>query len=393
PMLHAAFAFGDSVGDVANPVDTTLVYGGSGLPIAPPVLVDGVTERFVTPVFPGFTAANAQAAFTPEGFYPIDFLTGIKSLAFGPSGSQGLTMMNAEIDQQIAAGDNVTVVGYSQSAGIATQEEENLAADLANNVPGTPTPDQLHFVLIGDPGAAVAPLPDTPYQTDIYTLEYDSVASPPIYSSNVLAELNAALGFLYVHSSYPALTQAQLDSAFVLAQSGNTTEYLLPTENLPLLDLLRDTPVLKIFGTPLADLLQPDLKVLVNLGYGPGNIGYTTPGTVPDGTFPDVSVTTLINELIAGAQQGIAALTADLEQLPSTLPSELSQAGAFLSSLVSGFPNSLSYISLLTDLLGPGAHQVLQGEYDPVAALSPLTPVPTGPLAGLIEAINTLSGT
>lgn len=391
--LHPAPASGDPGGNAADPVDTTLVYGGSGLPIAPPDLVDGVTERFVTPILPGFTAAYAQAGFTPEGFYPIDFLTGIKSLPFDPSESQGLTMMNAEIDQQIAAGHNVTVFGYSQSAGIATQEEENLAADLANHVPGTPTPDQLHFVFIGDPGGAVTPLPDTPYQTDIYTLEYDSVASPPIYSSNILAELNAALGFLYVHSAYPVLTQAQLDSAFVLGTEGNTTEYLIPTSNLPLLDPLRDIPILNIFGTPLADLLEPDLKVLVNLGYGPDNLGYTTPGTVATGTFPNVDPTTLSNELIAGAQQGIAKFTADLTQLPSTLPSELSQAGSFLSSVASGFPDSLSYVSLLSDILGPGPHEILQGELDPVDAISGFTPVPTGPLAGPIEAINTLSQT
>lgn len=391
-ILHAACALGDAVGNAAGPVDTTLVYGGSGLPIAPPYLVDGVTERFVTPNFPEFTTAGAQSAFTPEGFYPIDFLTGIKSLTFGPSGSQGLTMMNAQIDQQIAAGNNVVVFGYSQSAGIATREAENLTTGLANHVPDTPTPDQLHFVLIGDPGGAVSPLPDTPYPTDIYTLEYDGVADSPIYS-NILAQINAAIGFLYVHSDYPALTQAQLDSAFTLATEGNTTEYLIPTANLPLLDPLRDTPILTIFGTPLADLLEPDLRVLVNLGYGPDNVGYVTPGTTPDGMFPDVSLTTLIDRLVAGAQQGITKFGTDLVQLPSTLPPELSQAAAFLSSVVSGFPNSLSYISLLTDLLGPGANQILQGEYDPVAALSSLTPVPSGPLAGLIEAINTLSGT
>lgn len=391
--LQAAVALADPVTDAASPVDTTLVYGGSGLPIAPPVLVDDVTDRFVTPNFPEFTATGAQAGFTPEGFYPIDFLTGIKSLAPTLSESQGLTMMNAEIDQQIAMGNDVTVLGYSQSAGIATQEEQNLAADLANNVPGTPTPDQLHFVFIGDPMGPGAALPDTPYQTDIYSLEYDVVADPPIYSNNILAELNGALGFLYVHSSYPALTQAQLDSAFPLATAGNTTEYLIPTTNLPLLDPLRDTPILNIFGTPIADLLEPDLKVLVNLGYGPDNVGYALPGTVPTGMFPDVNPTTLLDELVAGAQQGFTQFATDLEQLPSTLPTQLSQAESFLSSLVTDFPNSLSYISLLTDLLGPGANQVLQGEYDPVAALSGLTPVPTGPLAGLIEAINTVSGT
>ena len=49
-----------------------------------------------------------------------------------------------------------------------------------------------------------------------------------------------------------------------------TNYYMIPTQNLPLLDPLRAIPVV---GTPLADLLQPDLRVLVNLGYGDPNFG------------------------------------------------------------------------------------------------------------------------
>ncbi|EUA34694.1 PE-PPE domain protein [Mycobacterium xenopi 3993] len=39
---------------------------------------------------------------------------------------------------------------------------------------------------------------------------------------------------------------------------------MIPTQNLPLLEPLRQVPVV---GNPLADLLQPDLRVIVELGY------------------------------------------------------------------------------------------------------------------------------
>ena len=47
---------------------------------------------------------------------------------------------------------------------------------------------------------------------------------------------------------------------------GVTHYYMIPDQNLPLLEPIRAIPVV---GTPLADLLQPDLRVLVNLGYNP----------------------------------------------------------------------------------------------------------------------------
>jgi hypothetical protein len=58
--------------------DVTLAIGGSGLPIPPPSYVEAVTDRYVTPSFPDFTTANAQALFTPEGLQPL--YTPVKSL-------------------------------------------------------------------------------------------------------------------------------------------------------------------------------------------------------------------------------------------------------------------------------------------------------------------------
>ncbi len=64
---------------------------------------------------------------------------------------------------------------------------------------------------------------------------------------------------------------------------------MITTPNgLPLLEPLRVIPVI---GNPLADLLQPDLTTIVNLGYGNPNFGYSTgPADVQTyfGLFPHV---------------------------------------------------------------------------------------------------------
>jgi PE-PPE domain-containing protein len=107
------------------------------------------------------------------------------------------------------------------------------------------------------------------YPTDIYTLQYDGWADYPQYPLNILADLNAFAGIADVHGEYPDLTAAQVDSAADLPTTASdtmTNYYLIPTENRPLLNPLEQ------LGAPqwLIDLIQPDLTVMVNLGYGDG---------------------------------------------------------------------------------------------------------------------------
>ena len=68
-----------------------------------------------------------------------------------------------------------------------------------------------------------------------------------------------------------------------------TTYYIIPSDNLPLLNPIRGIPII---GNPIADLLQPDLTYLVNLGYGDPLYGWSTgPANVPTpaGLFPPLS--------------------------------------------------------------------------------------------------------
>jgi hypothetical protein len=96
---------------------------------------------------------------------------------------------------------------------------------------------------------------------------------------------------------------------------------MIPTENLPLLTPLRAIPLI---GNPFADLIQPDLKALVNWGYGDPNFGWSTsPADIqtPFGFLPPLSATTALGPLlVSGTQQGVGAFVNDLSSLASSLP-------------------------------------------------------------------------
>jgi PPE-repeat protein len=312
-----------------------LVMGGSGIPIPSLRYAARANALYISR---SVADAIAQSLFTPEGLYPV---IAIKNLTFDASVAQGVTILDSAIRQQIAAGDNVTVFGYSQSATIASLTMANLAGSV-----NAPTPDQLSFTLIGNPNnpnggvatrfpeisfpslgvTATGPTPDNLYPTKIYTIEYDGVADFPRYPINVFSTLNAIAGAYYVHSNYLLLTPEQIDSAVHLTNTVGPTMtdyYVIRTENLPLLEPLRGVPIL---GNPLADLIQPNMKVMVNLGYGDPAYGYSTsPPNVntPFGLFPEISPITVFDALAAGTQQGINDFSYDIRDLDLPVPAEL----------------------------------------------------------------------
>jgi PE-PPE domain len=265
---------------------TAFVIGGSGIPIPPERYVDAANTLYLQPR--EFTG-TPQALDTPEGFYPT---TGVNSSTADASEAQGAQILDGAITGQIAEGNvdaanPVVVFGYSQSSAMSTFTMQQLQAQ------GVPS-DDVHFVLVGDtaapnggllerfdlPGADLSvpsfgitfgnPTPADLYPTDIYTLEYDGFADFPQYPIDPLSDLNAFAGMIYEHLTYLDLTPAQIANAIPLAtlQSAGdslTDYYMIPVGDLPLLDPLRLIPFV---GNPLADLLQPDMTVLVNLGYG-----------------------------------------------------------------------------------------------------------------------------
>jgi len=102
--------------------------------------------------------------------------------------------------------------------------------------------------------------------------------------------------------------------------------------NLPLLEPLRALPVI---GNPLADLVQPDLSVLVNLGYGSTTQGWSPgPANVPTpfGVIPPVSPGAVFSALAAGAPQGVNAFMGDVHVEAPIVAASLSPAG--LTSMI-----------------------------------------------------------
>lgn len=149
----------------------------------------------------------------------------------------------------------------------------------------------------------------------------------PKYPINLLADLNALAGIVMVHGSYPTLTPEQLATAIPVDTSadytGHTSYWMIPYADgqLPLTDLIAAIPVV---GKPLADLLEPDLAVLVNLGYGPDpDIGWSTTGAnlpTPFGLSPSLTFEqfgTVFDDLVSGAQKGAATFMTDLAHLPA----------------------------------------------------------------------------
>jgi PE-PPE domain len=354
---------------------TALVFGPSGVPIPPPQYVDAADTLYLQPL--GFTG-TAQSSFIPDQLYP---LTGVKSLGALTSLSQDQQIMVSDIESQIAAGgvspeNPVVIFGYSQSSDASSQIMSELAQQ------GVPS-DDVHFVLVGDPqnpnGGFVNTFdfpagntsaftafdqgfaPATPsdlYPTDIYTLEYDGFADFPHYTTNLLSDLNAMLGFFFEHFTYLDLTPAEINSAILLPGSealtgeGLTDYYIIPNDNLPILEPLLLIPGI---GQPLYDLLEPDTQILVNLGYGSITEGWNQgPANVPTtfGLFPDINQTQLSDALSNGWQQGVTDALNALQH-PISYQDQLAPLLPFANSLyTTGFaPENPSFIDVVDGLL------------------------------------------
>jgi hypothetical protein len=366
-------------------VDALLIMTGSGTATPSPTFINVVSSYLTQFTLPA--GVNPIAVSTAEGLYPI---TGVKDLTLDVSLARGVTALDNAINLAIRPGTNqsIAVFGVSQSAIIASMEMPKLLAEGFQ-------PEQINFALVGDPsnpngglltrfpGARVPSLgitfgtttPSNDFPTTIWTLEYDGFADFPQYPIDVFADLNAFAGIVFVHGTYGTLSPAQLNSAIVLPQSGApsmTTYYMIPTQNLPLLDPVRFIPYI---GNPLADLLQPDLTYLINWGYGNPAYGWSTgPADVPTpfGFLPPLSATLALGpDLISGTQQGIGAFVSDLStEVPTSLPA------LSLSSLTS---------ALTATAPGSGALAL------PAPASIPSTI--TGIISGIESANNNIVGT
>ena len=268
-----------------------LIMNGTFEPVVTTEWIRQVMSGFVTPTLGEGYLGTAMT--TPEEFWPV---TGLFSMTFDNSVHTGYELLDSQVHQNLSESPRtpVAVFGYSQSAIIASLEKRTLATEFADR---TDTP-QVSFVMTGNPyrpnGGFLSRLPllarllnpssqmtasptDTVFATHDVARQYDMWADFPTYPLNLLADINALFGLLnhwYLPASVNPLlgnliSTVSLDPASpnynpdtLVQRYGDTTYYTIPSEHLPMLYPLR-----WIGLGPLTDVIEPTLKVLVELGY------------------------------------------------------------------------------------------------------------------------------
>jgi hypothetical protein len=381
------------VGLVSN--DDGWIMGGTGNPIPDSNYLSSVEGLYLSQ----FSGYNFEGLQTPEQFCPIVCSASQPDLGFGDSVNVGVGDLNNVIVPALQDGDNVSVLGYSQSATVATVEMN----DLINNTPASVNLDDLHVTLLGDPNSPIGgildrfqfpdgvgqfslspepqhvpfldiPLdfgttPTTGIATDIYTGEYDGWGDFPEDPSNLFADINALIGIETVHPYYPDPTPGvNLDTANIinLGSIGDTNFYDIPAP-LPTLAFMFDGgPAGQFFY----DSFAPYATLFDDWGYGnPGDpgAGMEVNGVEPIGAAGPWTVDAT-GQLVESVGSGFAPQMdplqmlagmeyAGVQTLVGPIDDLLLDAGqsplppSFVDSLLSGY-DSLNQLdaSLLTEL-------------------------------------------
>ena len=322
---------------------TALILGGSSVPTPDNVYIETVRNHFIAPTHPG-QEIDYVAVTTPEEVWPITGIGRLVWLVLGPRSIWGpggagwpdepwwklSGLFDLTIDQSIQVGvadleqamaehgnDHLVIYGYSQGAIIANREKQRLAEQYPA---GTQAPD-IDFVLSGDPnvpnGGIFARFPglyvpildlsfngpeptDTQFDTVVITRQYDGLADFPLYPLNLVADLNAVLGVVYVHpyDLDVSLPSDPTTSPAYQGTNGDTSYYFFETQDLPLFAPLRTLGV----PEPVIDVVEPFFRVLVELGYDRS----IPPGEpTPARLIPPLNPVTVATDLVDAVGEGI----------------------------------------------------------------------------------------
>lgn len=163
-------------------------------------------------------------------------------------------------------GEDITIFGFSEGATVASQW---LAAHLEDPV-AYPAPENLTFVVIGNPtrkyGGSGVPWgqvwPESDFNVIDVMNQYDPTGDLPANPFNILATLNATMGFFTNHLGN-GYTDVDINDPDNSRWEEDGIEYVFaPSPNLPLLEPLR------AFGMDeLADELDAPLRYIIEQGY------------------------------------------------------------------------------------------------------------------------------
>src|SRR5271156_2089070 len=319
-MFMSAFTFGVRalMAEVALVVDEGWIMGGTGNPVPEEDYLNSVESLYLSQYLP--PPPNSDYSFsglpTPEQFCPIICSASQPDLGFGDSVNVGVSDLSSVVVPALQDPSNhVAVLGYSQSATVASQLMNELINDHQANLnnlsvtllgdPNSPiggildrfqfpdgvgafslTPEPQHVPFLDIP-LSLATTPTDTFTTDIYTGEYDGWADFPEDPSNIFADINALIGIETVHPYYPDPTPGvNLDTTNMidLGTIGNTTFYDIPAP-LPVLAFMYDGgPAGQFFY----DLFDPYASLYDDWAYGnPGDPAYgidPSDGTPVDGS-------------------------------------------------------------------------------------------------------------
>ena len=356
------------------PDRTALILCGTTCPTPDATYIEIVKNQYVTPTHPGQNLDYVPVT-APQQMWPVTGVLRLIGLALGdrrlfaPGGpawpdepwwkltglfdltaAQSLRGGAADLEAAMAANgnDHLVIYGLSQGAGVANVVKKRLAEQYPT---GTTAPD-IDFVLSGDPnmpngglmsrfGGAYIPILDFPFNgpaatdTQFKTVEisrqYDGFTDFPLYPLNLVADLNAVLGILYLHTNSfdVSLPADPTTSPAYQGAHGDTSYYFFKTENLPLFDPLRG------LGVPerLIDVVEPFFRVIVEAGYD-RSIPAWEP--TPARLIPAINPGKFAADLAAAVDEGVD----NLRHLISPPPTSAKLRPAASDSRATGKPSS-----------------------------------------------------
>jgi len=365
------------------------ILGGTGNPIPDQDYLNSVEGLYLSQYLTPVNDYSYSGLETPEQFCPIVCNASQPDLNFGDSLNQGVMNLDGAIVPALQAGNDVSVLGYSQSATIATIEMN----DLINNTPAGVNLSDLNFTLLGDPNSPIGGILDrfqfpdgvgqfsltpepqhvpflniplslgtTPtdtFTTDIYTGEYDGWADFPEDPSNLFADLNALIGIETVHPYYPDPTPGvnlDTNNLIDLGTIGHTTFYDIPAP-LPTLAFMFDGgPAGQFFY----DSFAPYATLFDDWGYGnPGDPG-------------------------AGIEVN------GVEPIGAAGPWTVDATGQLVESIGSGFAPQMDPLQMLAGMEYAGV-QTFVGPIDDLLQDAGQSPLPTSFVDSLLSGYDSLN--